>query len=217
MKKHILTSLLTVIAASCFAIDTSSAKEPLVLKPAIPEQSLTLPKQHQSSNGLLYVKMDVANSEVLENPAAVSNKTLIPGVGVGYRRGAVSAIDVSVGLSTKKEETGSESIQWSFPKMTFLRYLTPNRTSSFYFGAGLNWGGVYQYISADENIPEAEDTKRAFVGLSPLACIGYELNHNTQQAWRSFFEFEVSQPAISVMQVGELPGPIAQLSVGLGF
>lgn len=217
MKKHILTSLLTVIAASCFAIDASSAKEPLSLKPVIPEQSLTLPKQPQSSNGLLYVKMDVANSEVLQNPAEVSNKTLIPGVGIGYRRGAVSAIDVSVGVSTKKEETGSESIQWSFPKMTFLRYFTPNRTSSFYFGAGLNWGGVYQRIAADENIPEAEDTKRAFMGLSPLACIGYELNHSTQQAWRSFFELEVSQPAISVMQVGELPGPIAQLSVGLGF
>ena len=53
--------------------------------------------------------------------------------------------------------------------MTFLRYLTPHRTSSFYLGAGLNWGGIYQLTAADENIPEADDTQRAFMGLSPSA------------------------------------------------
>ena len=77
MKKHILTSLLTVIAASCFALDTSSTIEPLVLKPVIPEQSLTLSNQAESSNGLLYIKMDVANTEVIQNPQA-GNKTFYP-------------------------------------------------------------------------------------------------------------------------------------------
>ena len=79
-------------------------------------------------------------------------------------------------------------------------------------GAGLNWGEVSHKQKTDDL-----KHRQFFLGLSPLARIGYELNRKSKDTWRSFFELEVSQPVLAVTKTGALPGPIAELSVGLGF
>lgn len=211
MKKCILASLLTVLAASCFAIETSSVIEPLTSSKLI--ASKTPIKQPESSDGFLYVKMDVADTQVTQTPQWPYNTLFMPGLGIGYRRGTVTAIDISIGGSLKKDKGTYNMHCWSFPKMAFLRYLTPQKESSFYVGAGLNWGE----ISHKQKMSDLQKQRKSFLGLSPLARIGYEFNHGSKNNWRSFFELEVSQPVLAVTKTGNLPGPIAELSVALGY
>ena len=141
MKKYILTSLLTVIAASCFAIDTSSVIEPLTSSKLIAsEKPLTPIKQSEPSQGFLYVKMDVADTQVAQTPQWPPNKLFMPGVGIGYRRGTVSAIDISIGGSLKRDKGSYRIYCWSFPKMAVLRYLTSSKSLQLLCGSRLKLG-----------------------------------------------------------------------------
>ncbi|HAB99771.1 MAG TPA: hypothetical protein DCE71_08120 [Parachlamydiales bacterium] len=227
MKKHILTSILALASAGCFAIDTASVVEPL--KPvSIPrEQQINLNEKTSSPKGFLYVRMNVAEPQA--HAPELRQNAFLPGLGIGYRRGTATALDISFSTSHIKNQ-GEESTFWAFPKMSYLRYFSPKKASSFYMGAGLTWGGlsfrhketIPATLPGDDQTSEeiaAVETKREktfFFGIIPTACVGYESNRQ-EAAWRSFVQLEVSQPTLAVKNSGPFPGPVAEFSVGLGY
>lgn len=227
MKKHILTSFLALVSASCFAIDTTSVVEPLKSVNIPREQKISLNQTKSSPEGFLYVRMNVAEPQA--HAPELRQNAFLPGLGLGYRRGEASALDISFSMSQIRNE-GQNSIFWAFPKMSYLRYFSPKKASSFYLGAGLTWGGLsfrhqpvvnvdltnIDQAYADEEIIEAPRKKTFFFGIIPTACVGYESNRQ-EASWRSFVQLEVSQPTLAVTNSGPFPGPVAELSVGLGY
>jgi len=189
MKKIVLT-ILTAAAALGFSEEPVIAPTPLPdLKPVLQEKEL--PKQ-----GFFYVRFSTAERDL----AHVG--PILPGLGIGYRRLAGDgAADISInGIGRAERKNGQ--IFWTAPKASYMRYLQPNSEKSFYAGGGLSWGGI---SSKSHN----------FIGLIPSATIGYEFLHRT--AFLGFAEFNISQPAIAVYHDGIFPGPIAELSMGVGF
>lgn len=225
MKKHILTSILALVSASCFAIDPTSAVAPIT-SVIIPRERQATPTENLSANkGFFYVRMNVAEPQA--HVPELKQTSFLPGLGIGYRRGEASAIDISLSVSHIKDEK-NEATYWAFPKMSYLRYFSPKKGSSFYAGAGLNWGGVTlkneNQVTIDEIVNEeegqlqfqTETSRTAFFGIIPTACIGYEANRK-EGSWRSFVQLEVSQPILAVAKKGAFPGPVAEFTVGLGY
>lgn len=195
MKKKIATAVFSLATALGFAqeapIEQPSSALPLVQKPV---EKMTVSKSYS------YLRMGISDSDAIHSVEA------IPGLGLGYRYGIDSAsIDVSANYT---RELGEENYFYTVPKVSYLRYASPAKEQSFYYGAGLAWGGLKKEEAA------------TFQGLVPSATIGWEMNRNA--AWRSFVQFEVSQPAVAIAawnsySVSDLPAPLAEASFGLGF
>ena len=224
MKKHILTSIFALVSASCFAIDPATAVEPIKTVAMPTEQQMNLSHTIPSSTGFFYVRMNVAEPQA--HTPELKQTSFLPGLGLGYRRGQSSAIDISFSAS-HIQDGDEEATFWAFPKMSYLRYFSPKKTSSFYAGIGLTWGGVVlkdDRVFSSEIVSDEDDdedkfmasSNNAFFGLIPTACIGYEANRK-ESSWRSFIQLEISQPVLAVAKKGEFPGPVAELSVGLGY
>jgi len=128
--------------------------------------------------------------------------SVLPGFGFGYRRAfGASGIDATFNVNYRN----SGSI-WTFPRVSYLNYISPNADQSLYTGIGLGWGGTHNRES---------DRESDFVGLIPHATFGYEMFRNATIS--SFTEFTVSHPLIPAYSHGSFPGPVAELSVGAGF
>jgi hypothetical protein len=196
MKTKIATAILTMASVLGFTeeapIVQPSSALPLEVKPVEKVSS-------NNSFGYGYILMGVSDTDTI--------KTLetLPSIGLGYRFAVPSAsIDVSANYTREFKE---ESYFYTVPKVSYLRYFSAAKEQSFYYGAGLAWGAV-----SKENVD--------FQGLVPSATVGFEMNRNAFV--RSFVQLEVSQPAVHVASwksysISDLPAPIAQASVGLGF
>ncbi len=195
MKKQFATVLFSIATALC-------AEDTLPEQPsaALPQVPVIAVEKELNTTSYTYVRMGVSDTN------AVSAFETIPSAGLGYRYAVSSAvIDVS---ATYTREYGSENYFYTVPKVSYLRYYSPEAEQSFYYGAGLAWGGLEKGADA------------SFQGLVPNATVGIELNRNS--AWRSFVQFEVSQPALAInawnsYSISNLPAPLAEVSFGLGF
>lgn len=188
--KKLFSVLLTAAAAVC------SAQEPLAPLPPIPIET---PKPKE---GFFYVRFTAAEKDL------VRPDSLLPGLGLGYRRLAGNgAADISFsGIGRGEKHKGVAS--WTAPKASYIHYLQPDQEKTAYLGAGLAWGGVDEK-DLDKQI------SRHFIGIIPSATVGYEFLHKTSVL--GFAELNISQPAVSVYKKGSFPGPIAEASVGVGF
>lgn len=183
------------------------AKEPFERDPSLVFSGEDLPEETKSSlvqkmversKSFVYLKMSGADSQPTDSV------NVLPGIGVGYRLNAgTSAIDFSVSSIWGRGKDGHRSYYYTVPKATYIHYLAPKSNQSPYAGVGLAWGGL-----------RTKD-QREFVGIIPNATVGVEMNRNAN--WRSFFQLDVSQPALAAKTKGDFPGPIAELSVGAGF
>lgn len=154
------------------------------------------PETKVSKQGYYYVRFSAAESDFQRFG------TILPGLGLGYRRLAGSgAADLSFSGIGRKEKQ-NDRFFWTFPKASYIHYLSPDNAKTAYIGGGMAWGGV-------------DSKKGHFVGIIPNAVVGYEFAHKT--AFLTFAEFNLSQPAISVYRKGGFPTPIAELSAGVGF
>lgn len=196
MKKKLATALFS-IATALFA-DEALIEQPSAALPQIEVTPVVEKLSTTSSYG--YVRLGVADND------AIHTVQTIPSLGIGYRYAVTSAvIDLS---ATYTREPGDANFSYTVPNISYLRYFSPAKEQSFYYGVGLAWGGMRQ---------DGIDT---FQGLIPSATVGYELNRDT--SWRSFVQLVVSQPAVivaawDVYSVSNLPAPLAEVSFGLGF
>ncbi len=146
-----------------------------------------------------------------------TNVHILPGMGIGFRwASGLSAIDLSTSYTRQLNKNNDNNYLWTIPKVSYLRYLD-NQDQSFYAGAGLGWGHLRKRVLTTVEGVETTTEKR-FDGVIPHFLLGYELGRT--QKWCSFFELSVSQPALPlkvISSVKELPGPFAELMVGLGF
>ena len=200
MKSKIATILLSIAAATCFCDDA------LIQQPSA-NLDLNMTGKAVSKKSFSYVRLGVSDKD------AVHTFETIPGLGLGYRYGLNdSAIDISANYTSQIAGSNlNDTYFYTIPKASYLRYVSDDKqTDSFYYGAGLAFGGVKK--------AETE----SFSGLIPSATVGYEMNRN--QTFHSFVQFDVSQPATSLstkndnfVSLKNLPGPLAEVSVGLGF
>lgn len=203
MKSKIATILLTIAAATGYSEDILTQSSGISLPVEVKLNEKVLPKHSFS-----YVRLGLGDKD-----AAHTFET-IPGLGLGYRYALENAaIDVSANYTS--QVVGSKvhhNYFYTVPKVSYLRYVSSDLAAqSIYYGAGLAWGGVRK--SADLT---------SFQGFIPNATVGYEMNRN--QTFHSFVQLDVSQPIASVSRSNDnfisfahLPGPLAEVSVGLGF
>lgn len=149
-----------------------------------------------SKPAFFYVRFAAAESDVARMGS------VLPGLGFGYRRLAGSgAADISIGGIGYKEAKNGK-IFWTLPKASYLHYLQPDQKQSFYIGGGLAWGGLIL-------------NKDRFVGLIPSFTSGYEFVRKSSVL--GFAELNISQPMLAVYKKGSFPGPVAELTFGIGF
>lgn len=202
MKSKIATVLFSLAAALGFA-DEAPINQPSI-------NLLTELKTNEKSvskKSFGYVRMGISDKD------AVHKVETIPGLGLGYRYGLEnSAVDVSANYTTQVvDKKLNDTYFFTVPKVSYLRYVSNDtQPESIYYGAGLAWGGVKK--SADNE----------FNGFIPSATVGYEMNRN--QTWHSFVQLDVSQPAAATaaswskpLTFANLPGPLAEISVGFGY
>jgi hypothetical protein len=203
MKSKIATVLLTIASATGFCEDALTNSSAINLPIELKLNEKALPKHSFS-----YVRLGLGDKD------AVNTFETVPGLGLGYRYAMEnSAIDMSANYTS--QISGSkirDTYFYTVPKVTYLRYVSADvAAQSIYYGAGLAWGGVKK--GAD---------LASFQGFIPNATVGYEMNRN--QTFHSFVQLDVSQPVASVSRANDnfisfanLPGPLAEVSVGLGF
>lgn len=200
MKKTIFT-LLTAMTSLAFA------NEPLPTAPSYSELKLDYPDLKPAENplseetkslkqGFFYVRFTAANKDLSYD------YNVVPGLGVGYRRLAGNgAADISFnGIGRAERRSGQ--LFWTAPKASYIHYLQPNAKKTAYLGGGLAWGGV-------------DKKEHHFIGIIPNILLGYEFMH--KEDCLGFTELNISQPAVSVYHTGAFPGPIAEISAGIGF
>lgn len=203
MKKRFLTILFALVAAASLPTDTEAAEImtsndiPQDIKPVVLEKI-------NAKDSFFYVRMGVADAQAHQVPQFTQG-FFIPGIGLGYRLGSDnSSIDLSAnytyGYADLKE---SRSYFYTLPKVNYLRYVSPKSKQSFYYGAGLAWGGI------------RNQEKSEFIGIIPNLSLGYEMNRKSN--WVGFTQLDVSQPALAAYKKNGLPGPLAELSVGFGY
>ena len=131
----------------------------------------------------------------------MQHPNVVPGLGLGYRRtSGHGAADISInGLGKARHDS---KFLWTAPKASYLHYFQPDAEKTGYVGGGLAWGGINSH-------------KRDFVGIIPSATAGYEFARKS--SFLGFSELTISQPALLVGHSGSFPGPIAELSMGVGF
>jgi hypothetical protein len=153
-----------------------------------------------SKPAFFYVRFAAAESDV----ARMSS--LLPGLGIGYRRLAGNgAADISIsGIGYGEKKNGQ--IFWTVPKTSYLHYFDPDQQHSLYMGGGLAWGGLMSKENQKEN---------HFIGIIPSFTSGYEFVRKSTVL--GFTELNISQPALAVYKKGAFPGPIAELTLGIGF
>lgn len=201
MKMKFATALLTLAASFGFAQEVI---------PAIPVGT----KVVNRDNSFTYFNLRMADEEVNKTPS------FLPGVGAGYRYSINNASSVDISGNYSGQFDTEKPYYYTVPKASYLRYASPDRDSSFYYGAGLAWGGmkrpaVYDATKKEAILKEAVD----FQGIVPSVSIGGEMGRSTNGV-KSFVQLDVSQPTLRIgkeVSFKNLPRPIAEVSFGLGF
>lgn len=204
MKKKITFAIATLVAAFGFAQEAPVA---IQYNPsnALPSDNkpltVTIGEKVTPKKSFTYLRMGITDTHPSHGPQA------IPGLGLGYRLTAdQTAIDISASYTgeygTIRDAANSHHYA-TFPKLNYLRYAKADENTSMYFGGGMAWGSV-RAKNGDQ-----------FLGLIPNVALGVEMNRLAN--WRSFLQFDVSQPAIAAARSGAFPGPVAELSFGAGF
>lgn len=187
MKKLMIMSLLS--AFSVFAADPSQSEE----NDHLPLYQPPIIEKEKSS--FTYVRFGAG--ETIQSDI----NRVTPGFGLGYRRFVGSgAVDISMnGIGQNDDDYGRAF--WNLPKATYLHYFNPKEEKTFYAGAGLSWGGL---IRKDQ----------FFTGIITSATFGHEFIRDSALG---FAEINLSQAILPVHQVGTLPKPVVECSVGMGF
>lgn len=204
MKKVLTTAILTI--GTVFGFAQEAIQEPAINTNALPlevKPSISLEEKVSPKKGLFYLRMGVSDSEPVD--AAIANKKVLPGLGLGYRLASgASAIDISANYNLRfSGEYDVDTYFYTLPKVNYLYQFSPEKNNSFYVGGGMAWGGL-----------RTKDN-REFLGLIPNAAIGYEFNRKGMIC--TFVQLDVSQPALAAVRANDFPGPFAELSVGAGF
>ncbi len=195
MKTKLATALFSAVTALGFAQDAPAASFPIDKK--ISEKAAA------SKASFGYVRMGIADSD------AVNTFETLPGLGVGYRWALGNgALDMSANYTRELKSGDTEHYFYTAPKVSYLHYLNAASDQSFYGGLGLAWSGI-----------KKADAANNFDGITPSASIGYEMNRH--ETVRTFAQLDVYQPALAItassISVDNLPGPLAEVSFGLGF
>jgi hypothetical protein len=208
MKKSFFAAMMA-LTASIFA-DPALSAIPETQAPSQLFETSSPPKQ-----GFLYVRFAAGENDMAQAAP------LAPGLGLGYRRlvgdGAADISFSGIGIS----EHSNSQYFWAAPKVSYYHFLQPNATRSLYAGGGLAWGGVRVEGEAEkvtnplDGTEELHSTYKRFTGIMPSATLGYEFNRNSSIL--AFTEITLTQPALAVERQGKFPGPMAELSVGVGF
>lgn len=207
MKMKFMTALLTATSAIFASEQMPTTNElPLEVKHKLADVKM-------NSSWFSYMRVAVSDS----NPELAR---VLPGLGLGFRFGLpVGAIDVSASY-TGTDVAAKGNYFYTLPRVSYFFYASPKKSQSFYAGAGLAYGGLQSTIKTAAGTAESV----AFNGLIPSLSVGYEMNRN--QNWRSFFQVDVSQPAVQTgrtypyMQLAsdaKKLGPVAECSVGFGY
>lgn len=194
MKKKLVTTLLSLIFGTAYGTTDAVPMTPLDLDIQRPI------KEEKRSNSFFYVKMGAGDSH------PTNSAQVLPGIGLGYRlNGGNSAIDFSAHYTSGRGVKGDKERAYflTFPRVSYLRYLSPKSPHSLYGGVGLAWTTL-----------KTKDNRR-FNGLTPSATVGYEITR--QSRLKTFLQIDVSQPALAESSKGAFPGPVAEASVGFGF
>ena len=231
MKSKIATLLLALSASAGFAQDA--------VIPAIPvDMTMNSKTLKNESSSFTYFRLQTADQEVNQAP------NMLPGVGLGYRYSINNATALDVSANYNGSASLDKSYFYTLPKASVYRYVSPKANSSFYYGAGLAFGGVKKAGAltvkkdvvvdvkkdavAATNTPAivAEKTTLAsadsanFQGLIPSATIGVEMGRT--ETVRTFIELSVSQPTLRIDSLKNasftnLPRPIGEFSIGIGY
>tara|TARA_R110002110_G_scaffold415609_1_gene651424 strand:+ start:10386 stop:10973 length:588 start_codon:yes stop_codon:yes gene_type:complete len=121
-----------------------------------------------------------------------------------------AAIEISTSWGTHKSDSGFKTLFYNLPKITYIAFLNPNSSTSFYYGAGFSWGSIEQ--KAPKYLPIE---KSYFTGIFAEGTAGYELHRTT--AIRTMVELSLSQPLVANSKRGPHPGPTGFLSLIFGF
>jgi hypothetical protein len=181
-----------------------TVKQPVVVEkapPAILEKAPIAVEVLVPKKANFYVRMNVMEQNLDYRKGYRDSP--IPGFGLGYRREVGNAaVDFSAGYSAGRRHGGSSELI-NMAKVAYFYYLAPTRAQSFYVGPGVAYGRVKTNEGA------------RFEGLIPSASIGYEMSR--RGSILSFFQLDVSLPAVPSKIKGALPGAIAELAFGAGF
>ena len=190
MKKSYYSVLLAI--TSLFATDSDSLDNMFLERLPHPNY----PIENIEKTGFTYVRFAAAEDLPFQTDS------LIPGLGLGYRRLTKNgAFDISIS-GIGYAEGSDHRIFWNFPKTAYYHYFTPDEFQSFYAGGGLAWGGVVSY-------------DQVFYGIVPSATLGFEMFRKSNTL--AFSELCINQPALAVAHEGKFPGPIIELTLGMGF
>lgn len=202
MKSTIATVILSIAAATGFCDETFVNPVSAGLPTELKLHATTVTKQ---SFG--YIRLGVSDKD------AINSFETVPGLGLGYRYGMKdSAVDVSANYTSYVGSTLNDSYFYTLPKATYLRYVSDDfQRASIYYGAGAAIGGLKKVAAP------------SFTGLIANATVGYEMNRD--QEFHSFVQLDVSQPTAYINSSStktfiswkNLPGPLAEVSVGLGY
>lgn len=153
------------------------------------------------------IKLGVASVNLGET------STTFPMAGYGLRYEVEdSALEISMAGGTK--ELRNKDVTFiSFPKMTYLRYLQPHESSSFFYGGGLN----YSWIKVKDNHWDYRraTSKEKFSGLLAEAVVGYEFTRN--KYFKPIIQLELNQAIVSGKQGQKMPKPFALASFSVGL
>lgn len=220
MKKTLTALFLTTFIAFGFAQTESLSANAF--------EKRNFPKETVERNGTIYLKMSASESEVPK-----SDKNIMPGIGLGYRAAyGHHAADFSTEWNQKeiRNARGSHKINYTytFPRANYLYYVTPQKSSSFYAGGGLGFGGMKQttVVAATEQTTgedgvvtdafAAYNKVQDFYGIVSNVSIGYEFGRLSGVA-KTFIQIDASQPTLAVSREGDFFGPKFSLSAGVGF
>jgi hypothetical protein len=198
MKTKIATAIVSLVSALGFAQEAPIA-QPSASFPTERKMS----DQPASKGSFSYVRMGIADSD------AINQFETLPGLGLGYRWALGNgALDVSANYTRELKKADTENYFYTAPKVSYLHYWNSASNQSLYLGAGLSWSGIKKEVAANN-----------FDGIAPSATVGFEMNRH--QAVRTFAQLDVYQPAMAItrssISFDNLPGPLAEVSVGLGF
>jgi hypothetical protein len=190
MKNRILTALLTLTTLHLLADENI---------PGIKLDSYAIGDRSKIS--YVYFKIQMADQ------FGTSKNLTMPGMGLGYRHSLDLASCIDISGTYSGQFSSDENYFYAVPKVSYLRYASPLKLASFYYGAGLGWGGI-------------QNKQKSFQGIIPTLTLGIEMGRG--QKWKSLFQLDISQPlfefkSFTKASVNTFSGPAAEVSAGYGF
>lgn len=208
MKMNYLNRILLLAGAACAAFTGLSASSGFECDYcALANQPLNCESE---TEGFTVVRLGASglSSVNVNSPAH-------PFVGLArrYEKGA-TAVEVSASWSENDERYGKtryHSRYYSVPKILCLQYAQPRASSSFFYGAGLSWGGIRSSFH-DSGVTSQESKFRGILGD---VALGYEIQRDSTV--RAIAQLDIAQPLIASRKVGDLPPANIVMTLGIGF